>query len=270
MDILDRKLFGDFIITYRQGSVDAALIMKEFSNPHDALKRGRGEIKILPMGNKLLACRKYIHGGLLRGITGDIFFSEKRAAAELEIMVFLEERGFPVVHPCGYITKNNLLTKDLYLLTLFEENAHDFLEFMRLSPRKERLRAVKNLALLFSEMAKLGIYHPDFHLQNVLVTQKRRILFLDFDKAYRKTITKRDFKKMLWRLNRFADKKAKTGEFSATLEEKAFFTRIVERATGHHLIEDIKKEFTEKRRFRDVGWFLESFFYRKNRNSPLT
>jgi 3-deoxy-D-manno-octulosonic acid kinase len=263
MDIFDRELFGDFIITYRQGLIDAALTMKEFSNPRDTLKRGRGEIKILSTGNRLLACRKYIHGGLLRGITGDIFFSENRAATELEIMMFLEERGFPVVCPCGYITKNNLLTKDLYLLTFFEENARDFLEFMRSSPRKERLRAVKGLALLFSEMAKLGIYHPDLHLQNVLVTQKRSLLFLDFDRAYRKIITKKDFKKMLWRLDRFTDKKSKTGEFFATSEEKAFFIRIIERAEGHHLIEDVKKGFTGKRRFRDVGWFLESFFYRK-------
>jgi 3-deoxy-D-manno-octulosonic acid kinase len=266
MDILDRESFGDYIITYRRGSVDAGSVMKEFSNPHDTLKRGRGTIKILSTNNGLLACRKYIHGGLLRGITGDIFFNENRAANELEIMIFLETHGFPVVRPCGYITKNNFLTKDLYLLTFFEENTRDFLEFMRLSPRKERLHAVKNLALLFSEMAKLGIYHPDLHLQNVLVTQKRKLMFLDFDKAYRKKLTRNDFKKMFWRLNRFAEKKAKTGEFPAMLEEKALFIRIIEQSTGLHFIEDMQKETVGKSVPAILGGFWSRFFY-KNQNS---
>jgi len=263
MEILDRKPFGDYIIVYRRGSVDADSVMKEFSAPHDTLKRGRGTIKILPTNNGLLACRKYIHGGLLRGITKDIFFSENRAKNELEIMMFLEGHGFPVVRPYGYIIKKYFLTKDLYLLTFFEENTRDFLEFMKISRRKERLRAVKDLAFLFSRMAKLGIYHPDLHLQNVLVTQKRSLMFLDFDKACRKILTRKDFKKMFWRLNRFAEKKAKTGEFFATLEEKALFMRIIERSTGLHFVEGVRKKIAGKRRSHDLGWFLESLLYKK-------
>ena len=220
MDILKKERFGNFVVTYRQGLIDPSLVMRQLSNPRDTIKKGRGEIKILSAGDKLLACRKYIHGGLLRGITGDTFFSEKRAAAELETMMFLEENGFPVVRPCGYITKNNLCTKDLYFLTFFEENTLDLLEFLKSARRKERLRAIKGLARFLFEMGKLGVYHPDLHLQNVLVTKATGLLFLDFDRAYRKVVTKKDMENMFWRLNRFAEKKEKTGELACHLRGK--------------------------------------------------
>ena len=150
MDILKKERFGSFVVTYRQGLIDPSLVMRQLSDPHDTIKKGRGEIKILRVGDRLLACRKYTHGGLLRGITGDTFCSEKRAAVELETTIFLEESGFPVIHACGYITKNNLFSKSLYFLTFFEESALDLLEFLKSASRKKRLRAIQNLAAAFS------------------------------------------------------------------------------------------------------------------------
>ena len=261
MNIPKKERFGSFTVTYRRELIDPSLVMSQFTKPHDTIKKGRGEVKILETGGRLLACRKYIHGGLLRGITGDTFYNEKRAAAELETMMFLEENSFPVVRPCGYITKNNLCTKELYFLTFFEENALDFLEFLKSARRKERLRATKNLARFLFEMGKLGIYHPDLHLQNVLVTKTGGLIFLDFDRAYRKVVTKKDMESMFWRLNRFAEKKENTGELVVSMEEKTLFLRTIERLSGYHLIEDMQKQLKSKRRAYMLGWRLESLFY---------
>jgi hypothetical protein len=267
MGVLKKERFGSFVVTYRQGLIDPSLVMKQLANPQDTIKKGRGEIKILSAGGKLLACRKYAHGGLLRGITGNTFFSEKRAAVELETTVFLEENGFSVVHPCGYIVKNNLFTKDLYFLTLFEENTLDLLEFLRSAPRKKRLRAIQDLARFLVKMVKLGVYHPDLHLQNVLVTKARKLIFLDFDRAYRKPITKKDMENIFWRLNRFAEKKEITGELIITLEERTLFLKTVERVSGLHFMKDITKQLKSKRLSYKMGWLLESFLYRKKRQA---
>ena len=267
MDVLKKERFGSFVVTYRQGLIDPSLVMSQLSNPHDTIKKGRGEIKILSAGGRLLACRKYIHGGLLRGITGNAFFSEKRAAAELETMMFLEENGFPVVRPCGYITKTNLCTKDLYFLTFFEENAVDFLEFLKSARRKKKLHAIKNLACLLFEMGKLGIYHPDLHLQNVLITKAGSLIFLDFDRACRRAVTKKDMGRMFWRLNRFAEKKENAGEIVVTMEEKVLFLRIFERLSGLHIMKDMATQLESKRLSYKLGWLLESFLYKKNRQT---
>jgi hypothetical protein len=261
MDILNKERFGSFVVTYRQGLIDPSLVMRQLSNFHETIAKGRGEIKILSVGDKLLACRKYIHGGLLRGITRDTFYSEKRAAAELKIMMYLEENGFSVVRPCGYITKSNLCTKDLYFLTFFEEKALDLLEFLKSAHRKERLRAIKNLARLLFRMGKLGVYHPDLHLQNVLVTKAGNLIFLDFDKAFRKVVEKKDMETMFWRLNRFAEKKINAGELAVTFEEKTLFLRTIEQLSGHRIIEDMQKKLKSKRRVFTLGWCLESLFY---------
>ena len=267
MEFLKKERFGSFVVTYRQELIDPSLVMGQLSNPHETISRGRGEIKILLVGDRLLACRKYIHGGLLRGITGDTFFSEKRAAAELETMMFLEENGFPVVRPCGYITKNSLFTKDLYFLTFFEENALDLLEFLKSAGRKERLRAIKSLACSLFQMGQLGVYHPDLHLQNVLVTKTDALLFLDFDRAYRKVITEKDTKNMLWRLNRFAEKKEKAEEFTVTAEEKTLFLKTFERLSGLHIMKDMAAQLESKHLSYKLGWLLESFLYRKKRGA---
>lgn len=263
MDILKKERFGSFDITYRQGLIDPSAVMNQFINPHNIIKKGRGEIKILLAGDGLLVCRKYIHGGLFRGIAGDTFYSKRRAAAELETMMFLEENSFPVVRPCGYITKRNLSTKELYLLTFFEENAIDFLEFLKSAHRKKRLQTIKNLARLFFEMGELGVYHPDLHLQNVLVTQEGGLTLLDFDSARRKVFTKSDMESMLWRINRFTEKKEKSGELAVTIEEKTLFLRTIERLSGYHLIEDMQKQLKNKRLSYKLGWYLESLFYGK-------
>jgi hypothetical protein len=263
MDILKKERFGSFVVTYRQGLIDPSLVMRQLSDPRETIKKGRGEIKILMVDDRLLACRKYTHGGLLRGITGDTFCSEKRAAVELETTIFLEENGFPVIHACGYITKSNPFSKSLYFLTFFEESALDLLEFFKSASRKKRLRAVKNLACFLFQMVKLGIYHPDLHLQNVLVTKTDALLFLDFDRAYRKVITEKDTKNMLWRLNRFAEKKEKADELMVTVEEKTLFLKTFERLSGLHIMKDMAAQLESKHLSYKLGWLLESLLYRK-------
>jgi hypothetical protein len=261
---LKTENYGNLTVTYRQGLINPSVVIGRLSEPHGTIKKGRGEIKLLSAGDRLLTCRKYIHGGLLRGITGDIFFSEKRAAEELKITIYLEENQFPVVSPYGYITEKHCCAKSLYFLTFFEKNTVDLLEFLKSAGRKERLRAIKNLARILFELGRLGVYHPDLHLQNVLVTKAGGLIFLDFDRAYRKPVTKKDMDRMFWRLNRFAEKKENAGELIVTMQEKALFLRTIERLSGYRIIEDMQKQLNNKHRAYKLGWLLESLLYGNN------
>ncbi|MBA4389614.1 MAG: hypothetical protein C0399_01590 [Syntrophus sp. (in: bacteria)] len=263
VDTLKTEHYGNYTVTHRAGSVDPALVMGQLSMPHSVITKGRGEIKILSVGDKLLACRKYIHGGLLRGITGDAFFSEKRAARELEITMHLEDNRFPVVSPYGYITERRCCTKSLYLVTFFKENVCDLLEFLKSAGRKERLRVIKDFACLLFEMGRLGVYHPDLHLQNVLVTKAGGLILLDFDKASFRSVMESDMERMFWRLNRFAEKKEMANELIITMQEKALFLRTIERLSGYNITATMQKQLNSKRLSYKLGWFLESLLYRK-------
>ena len=69
---------------------------------------------------------------------------------------------------------------------------------------------------------------------------------------------------MLWRLNRFAEKKEKTGEFTATAEEKTLFLRTIERLSGLHIMKDMAAQLENRHLSYRLGWLLESLLYRKN------
>ena len=224
-------------------------------------KKGRGGVKLLDINGRYIACRKYIHGGLLRVITKDIFFSIKRATEELKILLYLKEKEFPVVQPYGLIIKDNFVTKSLYILTVFEENSTDLSEVFCTSTRKQRFRIIKIFAQLMRHMETLGIYHPDLHLNNVLVTAEGTMKFLDFDRAHRKSITKKDMQRMFWRLNRYAEKMEKQGKLKVSIKERMLFLRIYRRLSGFDMAEAMKNKVNQKGFLSRVGWFFESLFY---------
>lgn len=262
MDLASKRV-GSFTVNYFENCIDPDFLMQQFHDPESIVRKGRGGIKVLRIGQDLLACRRYMHGGILRAITGDIFFSEKRTAYEFKILAFLQENGFPVVHPCGYLVNKNLFTKDLYLLTFFEENTLDLLEFLKTAPRRKRLRAIRNFARLLFKMGELGVYHPDLHLQNVLIRKTGELVFLDFDRALLKQVSRKDMENMLWRLERYVAKKDRAGELATTAEEKMLFLRTIERLSGVRFIEAMEKRMGGKRRLNKLGWLMESTFYGK-------
>ncbi len=260
---LDSKRFGSYTVTYLSNGVDPTVSVQQLDNPAETIRKGRGGIKLLRIGEDLLACRRYMHGGMLRAITGNVFFSDKRVVAEFRMLVFLQEHGFPAVHANGFIVRNGFFTKDLYLLTLFEENTFDLLELLKTAPKKKRLRVIRNFAKLLFKMWELGVYHPDLHLQNVLVRKTGELVFLDFDRALLKQVTRKDMEKMLWRLNRFVEKKERAGELTITAGEKLLFLKTIERLSGIPFIEDMTKGLDKKRLFYKLGWLMESTFYSK-------
>jgi hypothetical protein len=250
--------------------VDLSALIGSLANARNLENKGRGGIRIVNLAGKPVACRKYIHGGLFRGITGDIFFSGKRAIDEFQIMLYLQEKGFPIVSPCCVITKNYLLTKNPYILTYYEENSVDLLEFLSKASRKERYRVIKIFAELMWRMEGLGVYHPDLHLNNVLVQSgTRALLLLDFDRARRKSISEEDMERMFWRLNRYADKMEREGRGKMESKEKLLFLRAYGRFSGSDMTGRMAAKAVRKSLLSKLGWSFEGLFYRRQTNSKL-
>ncbi len=250
---------------------EPSTLIDRFRNAPPLENKGRGGVTLLEINGGNIACRKYIHGGLLRAITGDIFFSAKRAEEELEILQYLKEKDFPVVQPYGLIIRENFVTKSLYILTVFEEKAADLLEVLSVSTGKQRFRIIKMLAQIMWHMETLGIYHPDLHLNNALVNAEGTLKFLDFDRARRKSITKKDMEQMFWRLNRYAGKMERQGKLKIDIKEKMLFLRTYRKSSGLDMAKAMKNKVKQKGFLSKIGWFLESLFYgnKRSNNSKL-
>ncbi len=252
---------GPFSIYFAGQPVEPSALIDQLDKGRVIENKGRGGIRIIHTGGLTLACRKYLHGGLLRAITGDIFFSSKRVIREIKVIIYLKDSGFPVVEPFAAIVKRRLLTKHLYLLTVFREGAVDLLDHLGTSSKMARLRSIRQLARLFCRLEELGIYHPDLHLNNVLMTPDKGMVFLDFDKSSIKTFTKRDMARMFWRLNRFAEKMASHGRIFITPGEKVFFLRTYSRLAGYDMLAHMEKKAGLKTLSSKMGWFIENALY---------
>ncbi|MCX5805338.1 MAG: hypothetical protein NT010_04610 [Proteobacteria bacterium] len=262
---LKKTTYNQYTIYTLEGAalsiVDTSTLIERFRNALPLENKGRGGITLLDINGGHIACRKYIHGGLFRAITGDIFFSAKRAIEELNILLYLNGEGFPVVQPYGLIVREGFISKSLHILTIFEENAADLTEVLNTSTRKQRLRIIKFLAQLMWRMETLGVYHPDLHLNNVLVATEGTLKFLDFDRAQRKSINKTDMERMFWRLNRYAEKMERQGKLKVDIKEKLLFLRTYGKLSGFDIAGEMEKKIGLKRIFSQAGWFFESLLY---------
>jgi hypothetical protein len=239
----------------------SSLVQGFLSKGTTMANKGRGSLTTFTVGGQRIACRKYVHGGLLRALTRDLFLSGKRALQEMDILLYLIEEGFPVVQPLGVIVEGHGIIKHPSLLTVFAENTVDSLEYIRGSSGKERLRMIRTLAYFLWRLAGAGVYHPDFHLRNVLVTPGKDLLFLDFDRARRKRMALKDAARVFWRLNRYAEKMERMHYVSFTIKEKMLFVRTYDRLTGYRVGEFMAKRARFKRLTSRIGWAIESLFY---------
>ncbi|MEO0249059.1 MAG: lipopolysaccharide kinase InaA family protein, partial [candidate division WOR-3 bacterium] len=140
--------YRGFHITYYSEPVPAAVLIDKMLRAPIVENEGRGGLRILEIGDRRLACRKYFHGGLFRVFTRDVFLTGRRAVREAEIMTYLKQNGFPVITPFATITEMGTLMRRLYLCTFLEEGAISLLDYMQRSGKKVRLRAVRRFAEL--------------------------------------------------------------------------------------------------------------------------
>lgn len=270
---------GRYRVYLKSEKYDIERLIMGLKDTPVSVKKGRLGIKILYLDSIKIACRQYAHGGILRRFTGDMFFSAKRAIREMEILSYLASSGIPTVEPVCVIEEKNCFFKKLYLLTVFEEKTENLLEFLAHADKRTRLRMAKKVALLFWMLESVGIYHPDLHLDNILVgidaSRSNRnfvrqgaylgqhdLLLIDFDRAERKIITARDIERMLWRLNRYTEKMERNGRLKLDADEKTLFLRTYERVTGRSVLESMRTELRRKQLLSRIGWVVESVFYR--------
>jgi hypothetical protein len=210
--------------------------------------------------------RQYLHGGWLRGVTKGTFLGEGRAFDELDTTAYLEESGFPVEKPFGYISRRRFLANELFFITFFVDDARDLVGYFRSSDARERLRMAKKLAIYFCRLGKLGIYHPDLHLRNVLVDKDNELVFLDFDKAHPKKITLDDYEEMFWRLDRYARKYSSQFGTPINDRERTIFLRTFERISGQNITSRMQAGRVKKERSARLGWFIDRILYSRSKS----
>ena len=97
MTKLQKIRIGSFVMYLLSDTVNPSQFLDKFLRTGNQANKGRGGLKLISINDELFVCRKYLHGGVGRAVTKDLFLSEKRALNEIQIMIYLKENHFPVV-----------------------------------------------------------------------------------------------------------------------------------------------------------------------------
>jgi 3-deoxy-D-manno-octulosonic acid kinase len=134
--------------------------------------------------------RVYRHGGVLRSLTGEFFFTwPPRPFRELAVteearlrgILTLEIVGAWVKKAWGPFYRGWLVTREL-------RGAHDLWAALRsrLYVGEDERSLLRSVAQSLRRMHRRGVYHRDLNLKNILVRRERdgiRSYIIDFDKA---------------------------------------------------------------------------------------
>ena len=260
-----KKRIGKHTIVCYSSVQDPVGLLRTLADAPVIPGKGRGGIRIIEIDGRKLVARQYTHGGLFRMFTGDRFIGGRRATAEAEITEYLHHTGFPIVKPFCVVEERRALTSRLYLITFLEEGAADLVARIGESSSKQRLRIARELGESFWQLERAGVFHRDLHLRNVIAATDGRLVFLDFDRACRKAVGRKDMLWMFKRLGRFVEKIESQGELSVTGLEKAEFLRAYARLSGYDATAELT-ESTDRNGLRHrIGWLIESLLYGKRK-----
>jgi 3-deoxy-D-manno-octulosonic acid kinase len=203
----------------KQGIDDLKTFLKKRSHVSHYLK-GRAPHPCIPLEDgRRMVVRQYSHGGLLRAITGKLYFFGARSFRELALTEEIRSCGIATIQPIGAIHYRIFYPLyHAYFLSLEVPDAIDLIQYLRefgkRSSRENLLlkrKTIRSAGLLIRQFHQAGFFHGDLQLKNILVAGDR-LLLIDFDRSYRKPrLSTRQKMKNLLRLNRSVEKWRRLG-----------------------------------------------------------
>ncbi len=153
---------------------------------------GRGRPASFPVpgvdGLRVVA-RRYLHGGVLRGLTGGLFPGAGRFLRELRLLEDLHREGVPVPRPAGLVVRGGPAgTARGWMLTREIEDVEDLRALLLRTEPGDVARAVALVAAgrAVRRLHDAGVLHADLHVKNILVPRDGGpAVVIDLDDAQR-------------------------------------------------------------------------------------
>lgn len=249
-----------------QGIHDLEAFLKKSSQTAHYLK-GRRLHPSIPLGDgRRMVVRQYSHGGLLRAITGNLYFFGKRSFRELALTEEIRSCGISTISTIGAIHRRVFFPfYQAYFLSLEVPLAVDLIQYFReigAHPSRETIltkrRTIRSIGHLIRQFHEAGFFHSDLQLKNILAASDQ-LLLIDFDRSYRKSaLSTRDKMKNLLRLNRSAEKWKRLGlPITRTDRWRFFSTYTRDDNTIRQTMAKTLRGYSLRLLFHRLGWAIE-------------
>jgi len=262
--ILLKKEYKDVLL--KQGIDDLKTFLKKTSQSSYHLKGRTLHPSIALEHGKRMVFRQYSHGGLLRPITGNLYFFGARSFGELALTEEIRSCGISTISPIGAI-HHRLFPGfyQAYFLSLEVPNALDLIQYFReiqVQPPRENLsskrKILRSAGLLIRQFHQAGFFHGDLQLKNILIDGDR-VLLIDFDRSYReKSLSLKKQMRNLLRLNRSAEKWKRLGLPITQMDRWRFFLAYA--GEDRKIREAMRKAlqtYSLRFLFYRLGWAIE-------------
>jgi len=229
--------------------------------------RGRMLHPSIPIGGgKRMVLRQYIHGGLLRALTGSLYLTGSRSFQELALTEEIRSCGIPTIQPIAAIHRSVFPPfYRAYLLSLEVPGAMNLIQYFQQigsHPTGENLllkrKTIRSAGLLLQKFHQAGFFHGDLQLKNIIVAGDQ-ILIIDFDHSYRKKpLPVKERMKNLLRLDRSVEKWKRLGLPITRTDRWHFFLAYAgEDVTIRKAMEGAMRTYSIRHLFYRWGWVLE-------------
>jgi hypothetical protein len=249
-----------------QGIDDLKTFLKKSSQGAHYLK-GRTLHPSIPFENgKRMVLRQYSHGGLLRAITGNLYFFGVRSFQELALTEEIRSCGISTISSIGAIHHQIFFPfYQAYFLSLEVPHAMDLIRYfngIEAHPSREntssKRKTIQSAGLLIRQFHQAGFFHGDLQLKNILVAGDE-LLLIDFDRSYRKpTLSAKERMKNLLRLNRSVEKWRRLGLPITRTDRWRFFLAYAgdDRKIRETMVKTLRT-YSLRFLFYRLGWTLE-------------
>jgi tRNA A-37 threonylcarbamoyl transferase component Bud32 len=233
---------------------------------------GRGAVVIL-RGEMDIVVRKYRHGGLFRGLTGDRFYISWRPFRELAITHLVRAIGIPTVDIlAAIVSKTRTLGYHGYLVTSYIPGAPDAAAYLSAQPSLlRRHRVIRYAASHVRCLHHNGIFHADLNLKNFLVVDgpKPAVYLIDFDRAIHTPKRHRAARmRNIRRLHRSVEKLGRGG-LPVSVRDKELFCRVY--ASGDRTMQALIETYMRRQKwytmFHRLGWWVAHLLYPSDKSS---
>jgi 3-deoxy-D-manno-octulosonic acid kinase len=248
-----------------QGIDDLKTFLKQSRQSSHYLE-GRTPHPSIPMGDgKRMVLRQYSHGGLLRCLTGNLYFFGARSFRELALTEEIRTCGIPTIPSIGAIHQRvSFPFYQAYFLSLEVPRAMDLTQYLQeigLNPSRENLllkrKTIRSAGLLIRQFHQAGFFHGDLQLKNILVAGDQ-LLLIDFDRSYRKPVLSvHERMRNLLRFNRSAEKWKRLGLLITRTDRWRFFLAYVgDEKKILETMERTLRTYSLRLLFYRMGWAL--------------
>jgi tRNA A-37 threonylcarbamoyl transferase component Bud32 len=142
-------------------------------------------------GEARAVVRHYVHGGLLRKVTGSRYAGSERFFEEIRVSEHLRASGVNTPEVLGlFIQTGKLGFCRGALVTRMVEGGKDLLEFLQsdegisqVADPVSKRALIRSAAQQTRRMHDAGVCHADLHIKNLLLAPDGRIFILDLDRA---------------------------------------------------------------------------------------